>query len=243
MSQTPNWNLVEDTLEQLMRADGTFDRRIESGSHPSPGMKSAYGPVFLRTESSFATVDGGNEGALAIKILAFADHATYGTVAVPIMATAFGSFEDCVAQMLPEQFHLHYLAIAGCLTASPHTTLLKFAIDGSQGPQPWMAHTGLLIVSQENQEQLSGLVSSSGIEQSLLGSIVSEMPLAPYHRCYIGGAMDTDGTLSTNVTLDDQPLPNASQQLEALIHPIFTELGQPGHFQRFLLFAPGTPAE
>lgn len=243
MNETPNWDLVEDTLEQLMQADGTFDRRIESGSHPSPGIKSSYGPVFLRTESSFASVDGENEGALAIKILTFADHAEYGTVMVPILATAFGSFEDCVAQIVPEQFHLHYLAIAGCLTSSPHTTLLRFSLEGAGGAEPWMAHSGLLIVSQENQEKLYELVSTAGIENQLLGSIASEMAPAPYHRCYISGGMDPDGTLNASVLLDDQELPDSTAQLEAIIHPIFSELAQPGHFHRFLLFAPGTPTE
>ena len=243
MNHTPNWDLVEDTLEHLMRSDGSFDRRVESGSHPSPGIKSVYGPVFLRDESSFATAAGGSEGVLAMKILAFANHREYGTVVVPIVATAFGRFEDCVAEIVTEQFHLHYLAIAGCLTASPHTTLFQFSLEGADGLQPWMAHSGRLIVNQEGGENLYHRVSSAGIEAQLLNSIASEMSTAAYHRVYISGEMSRDGVICASVLLDDQKIPEAALQAEAMIRPIFEDLGEPGHFRRFLILATGTPIE
>jgi|GEM_PF-5245708 len=243
MNHTPNWGLVEDALEHLMRSDGSFDRRVESDAHPSPGIKSAYGPVFLRKESSFVTASGGSEGVLAMKILAFANHREYGTVVIPIVATAFGRFEDCVAEIVTEQFHLHYLAIAGCLTASPHTILFRFSLEGADGAQPWMAHSGRLIVSQDGAERLYNRVSTTGIETQLISSIALEMSPASYHRCYISAAMSPDGALSASVMLDDQKLPKATSQFEAMARAIFDDTAESGHFRRFLLLAPGTPIE
>jgi hypothetical protein len=45
------------------------------------------------------------------------------------------------------------------------------------------------------------------------------------------------------VLLDDQKIPEAALLAEAIIRPIFDDLGEPGHFRRFLLLATGTPIE
>ena len=70
-----------------------------------------------------------------------------------------------------------------------------------------MAHSGMPIIYTDDQKRLYDLVEAAAIETQLIGAIAPTMPPVPYHRCYISGGMNPDGTLRTEVLLDDQALP------------------------------------
>lgn len=242
MGDELNWDLVEDTIEKLMTEDGTFAERSYASSHPTAAIKSKYGFVIIRKEASFAAPTGEREGALAIKLLAIGHHPEIGVAYVPLWVNDYGEFAECVYYGILSQFHLYYLAFAGCLTSSPGTLAASFSLDNQGVEEPWMAHTGRLIASEEGREVVHDRIYEERPEFEVVKGLKPFLTRDPFQKCYVWSGKDEDGKVGAKVLLNDKAVPELEEQLARRTAEIFRDVDYPMSFQRAFLFVPGVPA-